>query len=304
MSYGIKIKLKGVGVEVKIKFKWQKYWIIGIYIILFIILYLTIQYKVKWENKDLNTYLYFYNCSGNICTTSNQVTNYYGKVKCEETCPHITERNGDYVILASADKEILFNYKKDEIINDYYSKFSFMNDYLLARNADGKYGIIDYDNNIQVPFEYNKIVDYKDGYLAYSENDKIGITNKDLNITIKPQYQNVQLINDSIFTYVEDNKYYIASYDTELPINSNHYDYVYGKDYTILLIKDKKLDIVDSNLNSKLLLKINTYYKYSTEKERESLNIQIEGNILRFTIDGTESSTNYIYDIKNKKLLS
>ena len=41
-------------------------WIAGIYIILALILYMVVDYKVKWEDRDLNTYLYFYNCSGDF----------------------------------------------------------------------------------------------------------------------------------------------------------------------------------------------------------------------------------------------
>ena len=37
---------------------WRVIWIVGIYAVLVSILYLVIIYKVKWENKDLNKYLY------------------------------------------------------------------------------------------------------------------------------------------------------------------------------------------------------------------------------------------------------
>ena len=45
---------------------WKIIWLVGVYVILLFILYLVIIYKVKWEDKDLNRYLYFYNCNGYV----------------------------------------------------------------------------------------------------------------------------------------------------------------------------------------------------------------------------------------------
>ena len=59
---------------------WRVIWIVGIYAVLVSILYLVIIYKVKWENKDLNKYLYFYNCSGQICTSDISQNNFYSKI--------------------------------------------------------------------------------------------------------------------------------------------------------------------------------------------------------------------------------
>ena len=233
------------------------------------------------------------------------VSLYYSKFKCKKNnCPYITDISNNLVILASNEREIVYNYKSGAVINDLYNKYAFMNGYLLAKNNDNKYGIIDLEGNIQVEFNYNKITDYKDNYIAYSENSKIGIINEEKNIKIEPAYEKVALINESIYTYLEDNKYYIAEYDTELPINNESYDYVYGIDNTIITIKNKKLDITDTNLNSKLLLKIDTFYEYTTEKERDSLNIYIDNNLLHLSIVSENGIAYYIYDLKNNKLYS
>ena len=284
---------------------WHIVWIISIYAVLMTILYLVVEYKVKWEDKDLSTYLYFYKCSNNLCTTDNNIANYYSRVKCnQKKCPHITEKNNNYVILSNNEKEYVYDYIEGKTINNTYNRYSFINNNLITKNKDNKYGVIDFEGNILVNFDYNKIVDYKDNYIAYSENSKIGIINKERDINIKPTYEYVQLINDSIYTYKEENKYYIASYDTELPINNEKYDYVYAIENVIIIIKEKKLDIVDSNLKSKLLLKIDTSYEYTTEKERESLDIYLENNLLHFNIINDNNITNYIYDLKNNKLFS
>lgn len=285
---------------------WHLIWIIGIYASLLVILYLVVQYKVKWEDKDLSKYLYFYNCGNQFCTTDNKslTNNYYSKIKCEKNnCPYIADINNNFVILVSDDSEFVYNYKTGKIVNEYYSKYSFVNGYLLAKNNNDKYGIVDLDGNIQVEFKYNKITDYKDSYIAYSENSKIGIVNEENNINIKPTYEKVSLISDSIYAYCEDNKYYIAAYDTELPINNENYDYVDSINNLIITIKDKKFDIMDTNLKSMLLLKIDTFYGYTIEKERDSLNIYLDNNLLYFTIVNEKGETNYIYDTKNNKLI-
>ena len=61
---------------------WHLLWLLGVYAILIVILVMIIEYKVKWESKDFSTYLYFYNCSNNLCTTSNSVSDYYASIKC------------------------------------------------------------------------------------------------------------------------------------------------------------------------------------------------------------------------------
>ena len=262
-----------------------------------------IEYKVKWENKDLNTYLSFYSCSGSLCTTSDNVSNYYSRVVCEKKkCPYIRERQGNLVILATAEKDYVYNFITGNVVSDTYTKYTFANDYIIVKNSDNKYGVIDENNEIIVKLEYNKIVDYNDGFLAYSENSKVGIINSEKSIDVKPNYETVILIDQEKYAYLEDGKYYIASYVTELPMNDTTYDYLYSTGGITFVVKDKKIDILDTNLNSQLLLKIDTDYSYTKEKERASLDLYREGNLLHFRVINDNEITNYIFDIKNKKL--
>lgn len=282
---------------------WHLVWIGGIYIVLIVILLLIIEYKVKWENKDLNTYLYFYNCSNNLCTTSEKVSTYYSRVKCEKKkCPYIKERNKNLVILANEENEYVFDYRNEKIIDNQYINYSFKNDNLIVKNKDNKYGVSSIDGTLLIEPNYNRIVDYKDGYLAYAENNKVGIVNTEKNIAISPAYDDVILIDSSKYGYQEEGKYYIASYDTELPINNISYEYIYSIDDIILVIKDKKIDILDLDLKSNLLLKIDTAYEYTKEEERGSLEIHKENNLLHFSVVNGTDTNEYIFDIKNKKL--
>ena len=222
----------------------------------------------------------------------------------EKICPYIKEKNDNLLILADDQKEYVFDYLGNKIISDNYIKYIFTSDDLIVKNDENKYGVVNLNNEILVNLEYDKIVDYKNGYLAYAENGRVGIINNEKGIDIRPTYENVIIIDDEKYAYVEDNKYYIASYDTELPINNSSYYYLYAADNTILVFKDRKIDILDKNLKSYLLIKLDTFYNYQIEKERESLNFYREGNLLHFTIYKEENSVNYIYDLKNNRLFN
>ena len=73
----------------------------------------------------------------------------------------------------------------------------------------------------------------------------------------------------------------------------------------ILTVNDKKIDIMNTDLKSTLIMHITTYYDYTIEKERDSLNIKVRDNILYFNVKNEdEKYTSYKYDIKNKKILT
>ena len=281
-------------------------WIVGIYSILVLILYLVVTYKVKWEDKDLNTYLYFYNCSNSLCTSTEKQNNYYGSIICEnEKCPYIVEKNNDYLILNNNNKQILYDYKKDKIINDSYDTYKLTSDenYIVSKN--NKYAVINDKNEVLVDFTDKTITDYKYEYISYRKNGKYGIINEKSSVDISPVYEEVILIDSRLYSYLEEEKYYISSYDTEIPINGNSYDYLVSIDNILLVFNNKQLDILDTNLNSQLLMKIDCTYDYRVEKERKTLNINKLNNIVTFTINEDDNEyTNYYYDLKNKKLIN
>ena len=286
---------------------WKIIWVVGIYATLVLILYLVVIYKVKWEDLDLNRYLYFYECSNELCTSESSVSNYYTSIKCDDNiCPYITEKKDNYVILKKDDKSYLYDYKSGKIINDTYDTYRFTNDkYLIATNNEKLQGIIDYNGEILFEFKYKEILDYNYNHIAYKENKKIGITNINKTINIKPKYDNVVLIDEHTYAYFDTDGYYIAEYDNEIPISNTIYDYIYSKNKVIFTINDNKIDILDNNLRSKLLMKIDTYYSYKTEKERKTLNLYTKDNFIYFKVYTSEDNyKSYTYDILNSKLYS
>ena len=286
---------------------WHVLWIVGVYAVLVSILYLVVLYKVKWEDKDLRTYLYFYNCQGELCTSQIKTEDYYSSFLCEkDICPYIADRYDNILVLSDKKREYLFDYINNKTINSSYDYYKISSDgNIIVRDKNNKYGVINSNNEVVIDFNYSYINDYANGFVSYKDNNKYGIDNKGSNIHIKPEYEGIVLINDQIYSYIEDNKYYIASYTTGLPINKdNGYDYIYYTDGYILTIKDKQIDIVDTNLESKLIMKINSHYSYGVEKERASLNIHKRDNYIYFSVYENNGYTKYMFDIKSNKLYS
>lgn len=287
---------------------WRIIWIVGIYGVLVLILYLIISYKVKWENLDLNKYLYFYDCSHQLCTSSVSQEKFYGRLMCaDDTCPFIKEKKDNILIMSKDNVEFLYDYMDDKIINNNYVSYRFVtnNNYIVQRE-DGRQGVIDSTGTTLTDFNYSYIKDYKSGYFSAMENNKFKIINKDKDIDTGYLFDDVVLINDNIYAYSDDNKttYQIASYSTNKSVNNIKYDYIYALDNLILVFYNKSIDIYDENLKSKLLMPIRTFYTYQEEKVRASLDFNISNSVLSFTVfNNSNTYMIYRYDLKNNKLL-
>ena len=285
---------------------WKILWISGIYLILGIILYLVILYKVKWEYKDLNTYLYFYDCGHNLCSSDNNVSNYYSKVLCEDDiCPYIQHINGNMLVLQNNNKSFIYNYIKGNVVNDKYNEYRYIgNDMYVVNDENFNYGIINSEGEILLDLKYKLIDEYTNGIISYIDNNLYGIISVDGKYDIEPNYEDIVLINDKIFAGKKDNIYQIYSYNNEISDNSNKYNFIYVYNDVIITFKDKKIDILNSNLNSILVMKIDSFYEYITEKEKGSLDIYCDGEYIYFDVFINENEfTSYKFDIKNKKLI-
>lgn len=285
---------------------WKILWISGIYLILGIILYLVILYKVKWEYKDLNTYLYFYDCGHNLCSSDNNVSNYYSKVLCEDDiCPYIQHINGNMLVLQNNNKSFIYNYIKGNVVNDKYNEYRYIgNDMYVVNDENFNYGIINSEGEILLDLKYKLIDEYTNGIISYIDNNLYGIVSVDGKYDIEPNYEDIVLINDKIFAGKKDNIYQIYSYNNEISDNSNKYNFIYAYNDVIITFKDKKIDILNSNLNSILVMKIDSFYEYITEKEKGSLDIYCDGEYIYFDVFINENEfTSYKFDIKNKKLI-
>ena len=244
----------------KHKFKKEKLykiiWITGLYVILIIILWLVIEYKVKWESADLNRYVRFYNCSGSLCTTEENITKYYSKLVCSNNCPRIIEIINDKIaILAINNKELLYNYIDGNIINEEYSEYMKISDELFIVTKDNKKGIINIDGNTILSSIYDDIKEYKDNVLTVNTLNKWGIVNLEDGSKIEPFYNSINIINSKKFIVELNDKYFLIN-EKEQELTDIKYDYMYYIDNYIVAIYNNKIDILNENLDSKLIMKI------------------------------------------------
>ena len=286
---------------------WRVIWIVGIYAILVCMLYLVVLYKVKWEHKDLNTYLYFYNCNDNLCTSTSAMDDYYNRILCEDDiCPYIDMILDRDIILKRENKSWIYNYVDGKIINNDYSYYRYIgDDKYVVGDESNQYGVIDIDGNVLVSVKYNFIDEYKNDYISYKNNDNTySIIRTTDEYSIDSKYEDVVLVNDKIFAGRINNIYQLYSYENPDVENSNKYDYIYAYKDIILVVNNKKIDILNSNLKSTLLMKIDSFYGYTTEKERSSLKIRIDNNNIYFRVFLNENEyTEYTYNVITKKLV-
>lgn len=285
---------------------WKIIWVSGIYAILLVILYLVILYKVQWEDKDLNMYLYLYDCNHNLCSSSAVQEDYYSRVKCnEDNCPYITNIIGNNVILNDGTKSWLYDYIDGVIVNEDYVEYRYIEeDMFVVTDTTGNQGIISLDGSILVNPGYTYIDDYDNGFISYMRENLYGIDTLNNMYQIAPEYQDIVLINDKMFAGMKDNIYYLYSYNDINNEDVNRYNYVNAYDGVILVINNKKIDILNTNLNSTLLMKIDTFYEYTTEKERKSLYLYSDGEYIHFKVYTSETEyVQYKYNIKDKKLV-
>jgi len=285
---------------------WKIVWVSGIYILLLLILYLVIIYKVKWEYKDLNTYLYMYNCSGNLCTSTIEQNDYYNRISCEnDVCPFIKQIINNHLILEKNNVSWIYNYITGEIVNNKYISYRYIGrNMYVVKDSDNQYGVIDSDGNILVDVKQCYISDYKDGFISYMVDDLYGVMLDNGEIKFEPLFDDLILVNNKIFAGKKDNIYQLYSYDNINDNNANKYNFVYSVGGLLFVAKDNKIDILDSNLNSTLIIKLDTFYEYKIGQERASLNIHSDDKNIYFRIYNNEMEyTDYIYNIKNKKLI-
>lgn len=283
---------------------WKIIWIVGIYSVLILIFLLVINYKVEWETKDLNRYMYFYDCSNNVCTSDIEQNNYYGKMLCkDDICPYIIEQNNEKLILNDNNKIMLYDYKQDKIINEMYSDYYFINDNLIAvKNNENKYGLIDLNGDIVSELNYSKIIDYKNGYLIYNDEEKYNLKNIITNQDIINGYDYMEFINEKYLIVKEKQNYMLYNYNEKKIINQK-YNYLYPAENYIITFNNKKIDILDKSLNSVLIIKINTDYEYTTSKEQGSLNFRKEnGNLLFNVVNSENKYIVYSFNLSTGKL--
>ncbi len=211
------------------KVKLSYIWVTGVYIILIIILYLVVEYKIKYEDGIFFNYLYFYNCNDELCTTNNydDIKNdglvysiyrydYNGEI------PTYEKINNQYLILNDNKNYLYYDYIEGKVVNDYQEYKNINNEYLIVKNNE-KYGIIDIDNNSKLDISYDYI-DYITEIFITIKNKTLDVFNKDF----------VSILEDKI-TFTDNDK-------IDFKFNENTIDVIIGENKYIYDLINKKIE--------------------------------------------------------------
>lgn len=143
-------------------------WVSSIFIILIILLYLVMDYKINYEYL-VHNYLYFYECDTNLCVSQVKEKDklVFSKFDCGyEECPQYLKKIGDnHLILKKGDKHILYDYRKSKVVSDEYNDYELLNSNYIIAKFGGKKGIITVDGKVVVAMIYDEI--------GYKKDDKI-----------------------------------------------------------------------------------------------------------------------------------
>ena len=240
-------------------------------------------------------------------TKTGQKSSYY---KCTDNLYNnqlIYMSNGkiasEYLILNDGDKITLFNYNNsksvtlNERINDVkiysYNELgkndnNYIN-YIIAKDDNNKYGLIDYSGNIKLEFKYDRLENYinKDEYVACL-NNKCGLIDSNDKVLLSLEYDNIiynqeykVLLNNNTASIMYLNKIVVSSI---LPYNN---------------LKDNSIKLI---YNKGLLYYINKAdYEENTQGFWDNSKTYLIGNA--GVIKRYDGYLEPIYDYNNEKLL-
>jgi len=211
-------------------------WVTGIFTILIIILYLVVEYKVKYEEGTFYKYLYFYKCNNDLCSTINEndivdkskIYSVY-KYNYNDNTPTYTYINNNYIVINDNNNMYYYDYIKGEIISNYQS-YELVLDNLIIKNND-KYGIINIDNIIVEDMIYDSIT-YSDNLykLSIDDNVKYLYIGNEYTIVIENNKISTFDKNNTLLTNVEIDTFTnvsIKDLDSYIEINIDNNKYKY-----------------------------------------------------------------------------
>ena len=169
-----------------------------------------------------------------------------------------------------------------------------ISDELFIVTKDNKKGIINIDGNTILSSIYDDIKEYKDNIVTVNTLEKWGIVNLEDGSKIEPFYNSINIINSKKFIVELNDKYFLIN-EKEQELNDIKYDYMYYIDNYIIAIYNNKIDILNENLDSKLIMKIDTEYSYTNSNERNSLNINSDKEYIYFSVYKDEKYIKYKY---------
>ena len=240
-------------------------------------------------------------------TKTGQKSSYYKCINSSYNNQLVYMSNGnissEYLILDDGDKIILFNYNngksitlnsKIKEVKIYNHNETLKNDnnyinYIIAKDENNKYGLIDYNGNTKLEFKYDRLENYinKDEYLACL-NNKCGLIDSNDKILLNLEYDNI--IYNQEYKVLLNNNTASVMYLNKMVVSS------------ILPYNNLKEDSIKLIYNKGLLYYINkANYEENTQVFWDNSKTYLIGNA--GVIKRYDGYLEPVYDYNNEKLL-
>lgn len=132
-----------------------------------------------------------------------------------------------------------------------YNDFSVSTPVIIFRNLQEKYGMVNSNGNIVIPFEYEELYKQESGFIVGKRNGKAGVFDKNGKLRISFEYKDLYEFDDKNGIYLADgnkivdtdNKVLLSGYQNIAPVYYNNERFIVSrnKKYGIVDIKNKVL---------------------------------------------------------------
>jgi len=200
---------------------------------------------------------------GNIYPTSDNIISNYDKNKINSYTINFDENEKKYYYINETNKEKseLYNYisiawydenKSNHIIM--YDEFKY---YILNVNNND---LIELDNNLSILINSEQY--YDKNYLIIKNNDnKYGIINYDGNVIIEPIYDNIKILENSFVVKLNNKVGIINKNEILVPLE---YQYIFKEGNYFITFKNNKIGVLNENYQTIVENIINTNLKDPT----------------------------------------
>ncbi len=221
---------------------------------------------------------------------------------CDKAGYYIVEKDEKCKVINRNGRSI---FKKNyQYVNDIH------NENYLCVELDGKYGVIDYDENIVIPFEYDDNIYDWDGYLYTKQNNREGILNYDNEIVVPFLYDTAS-ISEFGYKKVTSNDYYgLLDADNNMIVDVFYESLTIETPDRIIAKMNDRYGVIDANEKIIVPFKYDDIRYQSEDKtwdvtiEDEKLKLDYDGNfILRYDKKDIIYSPNGIVDEERLKEL-
>jgi hypothetical protein len=78
---------------------------------------------------------------------------------------------------------------------------------MIISYENGKFGLVDKNNNIIVPYKYDLLYQFKNSFAPYKLNDKYGFIDENGNEIIPPKYEHLSFFDNGFAKYKLNGKF-------------------------------------------------------------------------------------------------